>query len=80
MKSNVAGILLGMALQKWSDVADIKFSRVSKGPADILVQFGPGYHHCPYRFDGPGGTLAHAYYPSDNEGEHCYAILSCNSF
>ena len=32
------------------------------------MKFGKGRHGGPFPFDGPGGTLAHAFYPMNNLG------------
>eukprot|EP00795_Rhopilema_esculentum_P007741 gene7741-13574_t len=55
-------------LQKWSAVADIDFQETTLSDADILISFRRTTHDDPYPFDGRGGTLAHAYYPSTNQG------------
>jgi len=52
------------ALKMWADVADISFHEVeTEEEADIKILFGYGDHGDRYPFYGPGGTLAHAFYP-----------------
>ncbi|KAM7433598.1 the peptidase M10A [Porites harrisoni] len=61
------------SLQFWADVSGLTFSEVSSASsADIKISFGRYSHGgtnveqtCPYPFDGPGGVLAHAYFPED---------------
>ncbi|CAH8625796.1 unnamed protein product [Dicrocoelium dendriticum] len=50
----------------WSKVTDLVFSEEKDyyKPADIIIQFGAGKHGDSIPFDGPGGVLAHAYYPT----------------
>lgn len=48
------------AFAAWSAVANINFVHVVGGPGDIRL----GMH----TFDGPGGVLAHGYYPPVNGG------------
>lgn len=65
--------IFGQALQFWADVSGLRFSEVgSASEADIKISFGRNSHGgtnvegtCPYPFEGPGGVLAHAYFPQD---------------
>ncbi|XP_038075032.1 collagenase 3-like [Patiria miniata] len=56
------------ALKIWSDVIPLNFEKREMGPADIDISFARGLHHDDYPFDGPGGTLAHAFFPGDDLG------------
>ncbi|XP_042327579.1 matrix metalloproteinase-25 [Sceloporus undulatus] len=58
--------LLFYAFRAWSNSSALTFREVSSEQADILVDFTHSYHQDSYPFDGPGGTLAHAFFP----GEH----------
>jgi hypothetical protein len=53
------------ALNEWSSHANIIFYREtnSSAPRTVLVRFASGPHGDPYPFDGPGGILAHTFYP-----------------
>lgn len=55
--------------QKWSYVADLTFTEVKEGEADIMIKFTAGDHGDRYKFDGPGKALAHAFYPNQNTGK-----------
>ncbi|XP_072047538.1 matrix metalloproteinase-24-like isoform X2 [Amphiura filiformis] len=55
------------ALQVWSEVTPLYFRRVD-GLADIEVKFSHYMHGDGYPFDGPGGTLAHAFFPGEGIG------------
>ena len=55
------------ALQMWSAVTPLYFRRVD-GIADIEVRFSNYMHGDGYPFDGPGGTLAHAFFPGEGIG------------
>uniref|UniRef100_A0A671KNZ7 Collagenase 3-like n=1 Tax=Sinocyclocheilus anshuiensis TaxID=1608454 RepID=A0A671KNZ7_9TELE len=52
------------ALQVWAKVTPLKFTCINRGTADIMISFGTRYHGDAYPFDGPQGTLAHAFAPS----------------
>lgn len=46
----------------WGEYTDLTF-RPAKGQVHIEVRFETGEHGDGDPFDGPGGTLAHAYFP-----------------
>ena len=54
------------ALSEWVKYAQITFtpSTSTAGPRTIAVLFASRAHGDAYPFDGPGGTLAHTFYPS----------------
>ncbi|XP_063224622.1 matrix metalloproteinase-14 isoform X3 [Bacillus rossius redtenbacheri] len=54
---------LGNAFNVWAGVTDVSFTQKSKGQVHIEVRFEKGEHGDGDPFDGPGGTLAHAYFP-----------------
>ncbi|XP_031428251.1 collagenase 3a [Clupea harengus] len=56
------------ALQVWARVTPLRFSRIYAGTADIMISFGSRDHGDFYPFDGPDGTLAHAFAPSQGIG------------
>uniref|UniRef100_A0AAY5KXU3 interstitial collagenase n=1 Tax=Esox lucius TaxID=8010 RepID=A0AAY5KXU3_ESOLU len=51
------------ALQVWAKVSPLRFIRIYRGTADIMISFTRGDHGDFNPFDGPGGTLAHAFAP-----------------
>ncbi|XP_051011846.1 matrix metalloproteinase-27 [Acomys russatus] len=52
------------ALQVWSKVTPLRFTKVSSGVADIMIAFRTRAHGwCPRYFDGPMGVLGHAFPP-----------------
>ena len=55
--------VMRQAFKKWSDITNLDFKEDSKRP-DIRVRFEMGQHKDVFAFDGPGGVLAHAFYPS----------------
>uniref|UniRef100_A0A8C3TXQ0 Peptidase metallopeptidase domain-containing protein n=1 Tax=Catharus ustulatus TaxID=91951 RepID=A0A8C3TXQ0_CATUS len=59
---------IARAFQLWSSVTPLRFTRVYGGQADIMISFAAGFHGDFYSFDGPGGTLAHAYAPGNGIG------------
>ncbi|XP_061484708.1 stromelysin-1-like [Rhineura floridana] len=59
---------IGKAFKVWSRVTPLTFTRVSEGTADIMIAFASREHGDFNPFDGPGGTVAHAYAPSSGIG------------
>ncbi|XP_007115724.2 matrix metalloproteinase-20 [Physeter macrocephalus] len=57
-----------MALQAWSSAVPLNFVRINSGEADIMISFETGDHGDSYPFDGPRGTLAHAFAPGEGLG------------
>lgn len=51
------------AFDVWADVTPLTFTRKSAGPVHIEIRFERGEHGDGDPFDGPGGTLAHAFFP-----------------
>ncbi|XP_071511760.1 macrophage metalloelastase-like [Diadema antillarum] len=60
--------VMAQSFQVWSDVARLDFSETNFPNADIIILFARESHGDGYAFDGPGGTLAHAYFPGDGIG------------
>ncbi|XP_072230349.1 collagenase 3a [Leuresthes tenuis] len=56
------------ALQVWARVTPLTFTRIYSGTADIMISFARLSHRDGYPFDGPDGTLAHAFAPSPGIG------------
>jgi len=64
------------SLKKWSDKANINFVELPPTPdgppvgsSQIRVRFETGNHGDGFPFDGPSGTLAHAFFPLNNAGK-----------
>ncbi|XP_041749134.2 matrix metalloproteinase-28-like [Coregonus clupeaformis] len=57
------------AFQLWSNVSALTFREVIQGSADIRLAFYKGEHNdgMGNAFDGPGGALAHAFFPCRGE-------------
>lgn len=51
------------AVKIWSDVTPLTFTEVRGGAADIRIDFSSFWHGDNLPFDGPGGILAHAFFP-----------------
>nr|XP_002125302.1 matrix metalloproteinase-24 [Ciona intestinalis] len=59
------------AFQWWEDNSSLRFSKVAKSQrADIEILFSAGAHGDGDPFDGPGQTLAHAYFPGSGGNAH----------
>ncbi|XP_073685321.1 collagenase 3-like [Garra rufa] len=59
---------IARALQVWAAVTPLKFTRVKRGIADIMISFAIKDHGDGEIFDGPQGILAHANYPGSGLG------------
>ncbi|KAL2767919.1 matrix metalloproteinase-17 preproprotein, partial [Daubentonia madagascariensis] len=58
--------LMYYALKVWSDITPLNFHEVAGSAADIQIDFSKADHNDGYPFDGPGGTVAHAFFPGDH--------------
>nr|XP_020667508.1 interstitial collagenase-like isoform X1 [Pogona vitticeps] len=56
------------ALEVWSNVSPLTFTRLYDGLADIMISFHSGEHGDNSPFDGHDGILAHAFQPGRNIG------------
>eukprot|EP00062_Callorhinchus_milii_P024940 gi/632985384/ref/XP_007909652.1/ PREDICTED: stromelysin-3-like isoform X1 [Callorhinchus milii] len=54
---------IAKAVKVWSDVTPLTFTEVQEGGVDIIIDFSRYWHGDNLPFDGPGGVLAHAFYP-----------------
>ncbi|XP_063993131.1 matrix metalloproteinase-14 isoform X3 [Diachasmimorpha longicaudata] len=54
---------IGRAFAVWSEYTDLTFTQKRSGQVHIEIRFERGEHGDGDPFDGPGGTLAHAYFP-----------------
>ncbi|KAJ8275719.1 hypothetical protein COCON_G00074710 [Conger conger] len=63
------GLAVLTAFQLWSNVSGLAFQEAAQGPADIRLAFYEGEHNdgSGNAFDGPGGALAHAFFPCRGE-------------
>ncbi|XP_042618380.1 stromelysin-3-like isoform X2 [Cyprinus carpio] len=62
--------VLKEALKIWSDVTPLTFTEVINQEADIVIDFARFWHGDNLPFDGPGGILAHAFFPrTHREGD-----------
>ncbi|XP_042715235.2 matrix metalloproteinase-17-like isoform X2 [Chrysemys picta bellii] len=57
--------LMHYALKVWSEAAPLTFHEVGRPSADVSVEFLRLDHQDGYPFDGPGGMVAHAFFPGD---------------
>lgn len=72
------------ALKVWSQACDLAFKEgAPDADVDIVVRFGGKAHALSPEdndtdppFDGPGGVLAHAFYPAPGIGGDCHVDLS----
>lgn len=73
LSSHLVDNIMIHAFKAWSDAAPLIFRRVDvdsrgAGPGgDIRVSFSRSLHNDGYPFDGQGGTLAHAFFPTGDE-------------
>ncbi|XP_056417550.1 matrilysin-like [Hyla sarda] len=68
LPSSVVDDSIQKALNVWSQVTPLRFTKVNSGDADILIQFRARTHGDSNPFDGQSGVLAHAYAPGNGIG------------
>lgn len=62
--------VLDEAFRVWGAVTPLTFTEVMSEKADIVIDFNRYWHGDSLPFDGPGGILAHAFFPrTQREGE-----------
>lgn len=61
-------VAIKKAFSVWSSVTPLKFITKDRGDADIMISFAAGGHSDFLPFDGPGGSVAHAYAPGKDLG------------
>ncbi|XP_077064477.1 matrix metalloproteinase-20 [Siphateles boraxobius] len=60
--------LIASALDAWAKASPLTFLRSYSHQADIMVEFVGNEHGDSFPFDGPDGTLAHAFGPGEGIG------------
>ncbi|XP_039600454.1 matrix metalloproteinase-20 [Polypterus senegalus] len=68
MPPAVVDSVIDSALKVWSTASPLSFVRTYSSNADIIVQFASYAHGDSFPFDGPKGTLAHAFGPGNGIG------------
>lgn len=68
MSQSEVDTALAKALRLYSDVTPLQFRQIHAGTADIMVMFKTKSHGDFFPFDGPNGTLAHAFSPGEGHG------------
>ncbi|XP_071965181.1 collagenase 3-like [Antedon mediterranea] len=64
LKTTVIDKLIKKAFKVWSRVTPLVFTKIDHGTADLMISFASYKHDADrWDFDGPGGTLAHAFIP-----------------
>jgi hypothetical protein len=71
VEANAARSEIARALGEWAHYANLHFSEASNPAAarTIAILFASRSHGDAYPFDGPGGVLAHTFYPAPPNGE-----------
>jgi hypothetical protein len=60
--------IISQAFHDWEKHSGLKFEMAkSKDTADLKIKFGAEDHGDGFPFDGPGATLAHAFYPTTGD-------------
>ncbi|KAJ7320127.1 hypothetical protein JRQ81_019638, partial [Phrynocephalus forsythii] len=68
MKERDVQYAIEKAFKVWSRVSSLTFTPTQHDNADIMISFGSRDHGDFNPFDGPGGTVAHAYAPAAGIG------------
>lgn len=65
LSRGLVGPAIENALEEWSRVARVRFRKIDDNYAakNLNIVFGRDSHGDPFPFDGPGGVLAHTFYP-----------------
>ncbi|XP_042226766.1 stromelysin-3-like [Homarus americanus] len=61
---------IAKAFQVWGDVSTLTFKQKTSGKVNIDISFERGKHGDGDAFDGPGGVLAHAFFPQYGGDAH----------
>ena len=61
---------VGKAFKMWAKASGLTFVRKYSGSVDIEIRFENYYHGDEDAFDGPGGMVAHAFFPEFGGDAH----------